>query len=286
MEYRRRRKRKTDGPGMFGILVLLIVFALTAKIIAGSGAIAELKKRLGKSVVSGCAESSRETPGATFYAASPSPAPVPTGVTNRIDLPSLGFYAVQLGFYTRREKCELDAEEVRALGAAGYVYDDNGSLRLLASVYADEASARSVIEQLKEQGRESLLFTLSANGVSLDVTSSPETSECIKQLFDLCLQIPETICTEAIEFDRSGQEADKLFSILSEQRARIRSALAEAPGAGGVLGCAKDCLKGYDSALSETMEYEDRTKAASSIKRAAIKCAILYIDLLKDAACS
>ena len=141
MEYRRRRKRKTDGPGMFGILVLLIVFALTAKIIAGSGAIAELKKRLGKSVVSGCAESSRETPGATFYAASPSPAPVPTGVTNRIDLPSLGFYAVQLGFYTSREKCELDAEEVRALGAAGYTvlfstHEPNQALRCAGRVLA------------------------------------------------------------------------------------------------------------------------------------------------------
>lgn len=282
MEYRRRRRRKAGGPGAFGVLILLIVFAAAAKIIAGSGAIPELKARLTRSLISGCAAKTSEAPPATVYLQTPSPAPSPTGITKRIDLPALGFYAVQLGFYESLDECERDAEEMRALGAAGYVYDDNGSYRLLAAVYGDEASAESVVDQLKAQGRESLMFTLSANGVSLDVTSSEESSDKIEALFELCTVTPSELNEAAIDYDKNGHDKERLLSKLNALRADLHDALRSAPDGSGIMGFAEECLSGYGEAISETIGCEDERILSSAIKRACIKAGLIYRTFLTN----
>ena len=90
-------------------------------------------------------------------------------------LPALNCYMLQMGVYSSHENAQKEAERLRALGAAGYIFADSSSgetrYRVMASGYDSEQSAKSVKDRLTSEGVEAAMYTLSSPQASFRVTA-------------------------------------------------------------------------------------------------------------------
>ena len=297
MEYRRRRKRRSRSAGNGGfeiavkLLVLIVIFLATAKLLANAGVGSALKEKMTRTLVSGCTGSKT---GDIFMATNipdsyskntESPSPAPTGKKADIELKGIDIYMIQMGFYESDEECTAAAAELKQMGAAGFILNDNGSLRLIASAYSDRASAESVAERLKNEGYECLIYEKRFNGVDLELTASEERCEEIERAMELCYEIPKELDDLAIDNDKNSREAEYVMSRLAVLRGKVREA-AENIGSdaklNGMLSRVESCLRTYLQLIGDAAGSEAGAALSSELKNIRIASALSYGKLLKD----
>ena len=302
MEYRRRkkavrarRKRRSSSAGSGSALraiILLGIFGAAVFLFLKTGSDKKLEQVYARNLLSSCLRDSREVPSVTEPPAipsaspEPSPAPLPTGETARVELPGIGVHMLQMGFYSDESECRATAQKLREQGAAGYVYDDNGSLRLIAAAYSDKASAESVLERLTAEGVQCTVFSLERSGAELMITASEERLAPIRTAFGLCAEAVDQLDELAIDFDAENRSVEYGLEVLSELRLNVFNAKAgidDIARSNGMLTFVCDYFDGLTGLISEAAQKTaSKTAFASALKTLRIGSALLYIQLLEN----
>lgn len=303
MEYRRRRTGRRTGRrggvsgtegGAFRALILLILFGAAVYLLLGTGIGARIRDGYMLSLVSSCRGSAEKpSPSASFVPAAetpapspaPSPSPAPTGETVEIELPSIGVYMLQMGFYKSETECAAAAQKLKEQGAAGYAYADGGSLRLIAAAFSDMQSAESVCTRLGEEGLECTVYKLERSGVKLMVTAAEERILPIRTAFSLCSDAVDQLDELSIDFDAESRSIDFGTTVLAELRTNISNAAAgisDPAGSNEMLSHVLNYLKSLTEMINEAASgTASRTEFASSLKALRIKASLEYVSLLQ-----
>lgn len=301
MEYRRRRSARrraseSSGSGALRALVLVLLFGAAAYLLFGTGLLKKLKDEgLFIAMPEGCVKETAheiDISGAAGTAfpmtrepeSTALPTPAVTGETAEVSLPGITVCMIQMGICSSEEECAEKAAELRRLGAAGFVFNDGGSLRLIAASFSDEASAESVRERLAQEGRESTVYKLEREGAEFLITADPALMLPIRTAFSIPSDTVAQLDELSIDFDANLRSTDHAVGILAEIRTNLETALdgiEEASGSDAVLSTVKEYLEKLLGIVSETAEHTyDRTDMASALKRSRTEAALGYVLLL------
>lgn len=301
MEYRRRRshgKRQTGtGSGALRAVLLLLIFGAAAYLILGTDAGRRIKEGYAASIIGSClgAPSTSPMPTAiigtaapTFGTpeAAPAPTPTPAGETVQINMPGVEIYMIQMGCYNTEAECLPAAETLRSLGAAGYVYNDGGALRLIAAAFSDRDSADGVRDRLIEQGHESTVFELKHESVDLLVTADHETVLPIRTAFSFAGECADQLDELSVDFDVNSRSVEYALGVLSELRINAENASAGIE----VAAVGSETLSLTEAFYGDLREYINETAGSSgsrmefssSLKELRIKAALRYAYLLDE----
>ncbi|MBO4848056.1 MAG: hypothetical protein J5586_02785 [Clostridia bacterium] len=297
MEIRRRRRpsRRKNGASSGGgvrALILLMIFGAAAYLIIGTGVGRKLRESRAYSLLSGLREKiaatqvpSFEPRNTLFTDLTPSPTAQPTGETASVSLPALDVYMLQFGIYETAEALAPYAEALRAMGAAGYTYDDSGSLRLIGAAYSTEEQAESVRQRMITEGRSCTVFRLSRSGAELLITAPQERLLPIRTAFSLASEVVGELDSLVIDFDAMTRSIEYGMGRLAEIRQNIMNALAgisdgaETNGTLGMLcGYYADVTGFIDAAYGSSAS---RAEFTSALKELRIKAAVRYASLLE-----
>lgn len=296
MEYRKRRNRRRPNPEGNGgtllrALILVIIFGASIWLIFGTNAGERIKNGGAKSLIDSCRDRRAAAPSASpllIPSEKPTPAPTvsPTGETCEVKLPGIEIHMIEMGIYSDSAVCAARAEELRSMGAAGYVFNDGGSLRLIASAYSDKASAESVIERLRSEGYECSLHSVQTNGVELLITAQHERLLPIRTAFDTAYETVTALDELAIDFDKNQRTTEYGLGIINEINTNLltsSSAIAAQSAQNPMLAV----LSGYYSDLIRLAEaarenVSSRTAFSSYLKAFRTEASLRYLLLLGE----
>ena len=301
MEYRRRRsfkgrKSKKNGGGALRAFILLVIFGASAYLLIAGGAGKRLKESLSSSVFDSCrGKTALTTPPpqitkapATAVPATGAPSAAPTGETASVKVPGIDVFMLQMGVFQSEADCSAAAESIKARGAAGYVYEDDGVFRLIISAYSDEASAIGVKERLKEEGLECSVIRLSYSGAELLITASTERLTPIRTAFAMAYETVLQLDETAIDFDASQRSTEYALGVLSEIERNARTARAGIEDAALLNGTLNKVCGFYNdleaAAEKLTLGSVDRAAFSSGLKYLRVFAALRYARLLSELA--
>lgn len=297
MEYRRRRVSgrrppEKDSGGVLRALALLIVFGAAIYLIIGTGVGKKLKEIGGAKLYESCAaihiapEPTAVSDTAAAKTSLPAPESTPAGASARVSLPPIDICMIQMGIFDSAESCAEAAEAIKALGAAGYVYDDNGSYRLIAAAYSDTASAENVKEQIEATGRQCSIFTRSYDGAELLVTAPEERLEPIRRAFEQAYSVVSQLDALCLDFDSEMRSVEYGIGALNDIRTQVRET---SEGIGGLSPSGKmmERISRYYADLLTMIcdcasASDERIAFSSAVKELRIKAAVRYSALLAE----
>ena len=298
MEYRRRRtaagrrKNKDSGSPVFlQTVVILLVFGALAYMLLGTGLGKKLKDRYAVSLYDSIKTRISGTPAPTVppiatQAPSPAPTVVPTGETSELSLPGIEVIMLQMGVFTDMTSAYDRAAAMKAMGGAGYLYDDGGTIRLIAAAYADDASAESVRERLIGEGYEAGVYRVSQKGVDLMITASPERLLPIRTAFSLAGEIVSELDSLSLTFDADTKSVEYGMTVLSEIKANIENAAAgigPTADSSDMLFLVREYYTDVLSLINEALaSSSERTAFSSSVKLLRIRTSLRYVSLLRS----
>ena len=280
--------RSCGGTGFFGILLMLLLSAALVYLLIATPVGAYLLNKLLPAPNSGGA-----TP------ALPSPAPgigasataVPDGAeamqTETVTLPAVNMYALQIGAYDSVANAQQLIGSLRSLGAAGYCYETDGSVRILAACYADEEQARSVCERLNAQGHACVVLELSSASLSLDVTAPERQRTAVKNAVDSAVKLIGELSSEVIRFDEEEHSAEYGRAIAKEKLEKFRQLRAELDVVSEASGYADIIRRSTDALISKLAfaadsSSDNRVEFSGILKAVQIGAVENYIVLIRE----
>ena len=267
MEYARRRsRRRKEGGGAGKALVALLLIGGIIYLVCAS----EAGSWISKNVIAPVIEAFRpEEAGAADKAEEAAPASaeaegevvsLSTGlssVTETVSLPGAACYALQMGVFSVEENAEAAASALKKEGGAGYVLEDAGRYRVLASGYLEEAGAQEVKERLVQEGRDCTVFKLETKEAAFRVSATREQLAGVREGFSALGTLQEGLTRAALEFDRgqaleSGKAAARdLLTAFREDVAFLEGYGGDSPAIREILNCCEGCA----AALEELSAY-------------------------------
>lgn len=312
MEYRRRKKsgsmrsrprsRAQSSSGAGGMIVSLILIAGIVYIIvtsnAGEWVAREVMAPLFSAVSSigdkaNDAPSSLNNSGTTAGGINLSTGESTAAESANAVLPALNCYMLQMGVYSSHENAQKEAERLRALGAAGYIFADSSSgetrYRVMASGYDSEQSAKSVKDRLTSEGVEAAMYTLSSPQASFRVTADKSAIEDICGAFAAFDEAIDGMGQAVIRFDKESLSvADgKLIcaDILNTFDAKL-TPLESFSGTDGtlgeILGAYSDCRAQLDTVRGG--KYQSIVDFSSAMKYTHLYIASRYAAMVEKLA--
>ena len=272
-------------------LILVIVFGASLYLILGTN--------VGERIKSGYAVSLIESCRGRKEAAVPSPTPIllpeatetpaptasPTGETANVKLPGIEINMIEMGVYSDAALCEAKAKELKSMGAAGYVFNDGGSLRLIVSAYSDKASAQSVADRLNTEGWDCSVHTVSCGAAELMITATPERLLPIKTAFSMAAETIAALDELALDFDASGRTVEYGEALLGEIKANmISSRQGIEPSAEHNAMLSLLCSY-YSDLIDMTVKgasAADRTAYSSFLKSLRVEASLRYVMLIGE----
>jgi hypothetical protein len=91
-------------------------------------------------------------------------------------------YAVELNNFDNIQQANDTSEGYKEQLAAGYVLNDNGTYRILASMYQTRSNAESVVENLKENDINGAIIPIKLPALYLNLTLNKEEVDKVKQI--------------------------------------------------------------------------------------------------------
>lgn len=280
MEFRRRRTtyRKQQGTAYPATIAALVVFALVVYGVGASKAGTWLAKNVAAPLFTWISPVEPEDIAPAAAEETQEPAKAAVGDTVEIIAPACVCYALQMGAYESQENAETQANSLREVGAAGYVWKDDTWYRVLAAGYATEADRDSVAENLSAQGVDSRAYTISYGERVLTVTSNAEQAEALKSAVNAAAQIPGDIYDACIAFDKTPQSIDEGKAAVREIRRAAEAALTsleDLSGDGGEVAALRACLNDIlllsddllDLDANEINDTDDTVAFSSGFKR-------------------
>lgn len=128
------------------------------------------------------------------------------------------FYILQMGVFTDETAAEDHAEEIRRMGAGGFVYHDNAVFRVFAAAYLDEDSLVKVQGQVRSDGFEATPYITDSARVRITLRGDQNAINETEQAVSVLKDVPETLSKLALSFDKGECDAKQL-------KAQIKSML-------------------------------------------------------------
>lgn len=315
MEYRRRKKsgsmrsrprsRAQSSSGAGGMIVSLILIAGIVYIIVTSNAGEWVAREVMAplfSAVSSIGDKANDAPSSLNNSGTTTEKSgginLSTGESTAAEsanavLPALNCYMLQMGVYSSHENAQKEAERLRALGAAGYIFADSSSgetrYRVMASGYGSEQSAKSVKDRLTSEGVEAAMYTLSSPQASFRVTADKSAIEDICGAFAAFDEAIGSMGQAVIRFDKESLSvADgKLIcaDILNAFDAKL-TPLESFSGTDGtlgeILGAYSDCRAQLDTVRGG--EYQSIVDFSSAMKYTHLYIASRYAAMVEKLA--
>lgn len=164
----------------------------------------------------------------------PLPAESPVPLTESFDetvetcewsLPSVEWFALQLGAFDQEDSARSLAVQFQGRGAAGYLWQED-RYRVLAAIYANEIDARNVRQQISEQHNvDSYLFRIHLPPVSVSIHGMRGQIEILKAAFvhaaDLITELQES-CLKSDRGERTREEQLQTLTALAQQMQLVR----------------------------------------------------------------
>ena len=96
----------------------------------------------------------------------------------------LTVYALQCGVYEQSDNAATQALALSQRGGAGYVLRQDKQFRVLLAGYPQQADAEQVIEQLKAEGVEAELYTITIDPMRVKITAREDYAKQLETLFE------------------------------------------------------------------------------------------------------
>lgn len=296
MEYRRRRRRKKRSAAASGgakAVAALLFAGLVIYFISASPVADWLSGNVVEPVFSGIrnALQPQTAPPAALPEATPAAqaaASEQTVSTTEITPPALTLYALQMGVYAQADNAKAQAASIQERGAAGYVLEDAGRYRVLAAAYQDEASLKTVREQLSAQGMESAAYTMTGLQPKLKVTALGEQAAGLQAAFLALYEAEQALCEQALRFDAEtrsvseGQAAvQEIASALAEAQAAFSGlAQADSPVLAQLAACYADCREAMTALTTDDLQ-QSTVDYSAKMKYTHLYMADRYLQLMK-----
>ena len=133
----------------------------------------------------------------------PSAAPKESVPAERIlNLDELPFYILQMGVFTDKTAAEEHAEEIKRMGAAGYVYHDDAVYRVFAAAYLDEESLIKVQGQVRADGFEATPYITESSRIKLTLKGDQNAVEETTQAVGYLPDVPKALSELSLSFDK------------------------------------------------------------------------------------
>ncbi len=179
--------------------------------------------------------------------------------TTEWTLPEVCWYALQLGAFDSEESAQALAAQYRQRGAAGYIWQDERH-RVLAAIYATEADARSVRQQISQLHEvECYLYCIRLPSIRVSIHGMRGQIEILQAAFLHAGDLIDTLQQYTLQSDRSEIGRDELraslHSLLSQTevvRQRMQQRFPEPRNAtvSGLIALFSD-YAGFVSALDQ-----------------------------------
>lgn len=299
MEFRRRRRRsrvirsrrRHEDSGAGGIIIIaLILVAGTIYVATKSSAgdwIAENVIEPVTALFGGKSEEDSEPSESVSTVSAVSDAPLDLSesgseaVSASVALPSYECYMLQMGAFSSASNADAAAQSLQSRGAGGYILEDSSGAetiyRVMAAGYADEASARSVKENLAESGTDSAIYTLRVPSVEFKVTADETAFPGIRAGFESLTEAGLDMTDAAISFDRDGLTVAEGKQRASDILTSLESDMSELLASGGDGGALSMILETYSNIKTSVSSLIDGNYESSVAFSAAMKYTQLYI---------
>ncbi len=297
--YRRRTRSAGDnGQGLLSILLPLAAFGAVFYIVAFTSFGDRLTEKASGMMPAGCtsgtailtsAPEGTDAPMSTSLAET-LPSAVSTEDKNarsvKVALPRLSIYMLQMGVYSSEENALEQSQLLKNMGAAGYVYNDNGSYRVIAAAFEAEQDAKSVRDRLEKDGYAVTVFPVTCSGAELLITAEQDKLVPIETAFAYASDIIGLLDKSAVDFDAEVRSVEYALTVLKEMRINAVNCSA------GIYDCAQtnelllylyNYLNDITGLIGELTDGEyERTEFSSAYKSLRIRAALRYDHLLKQ----
>lgn len=138
-----------------------------------------------------------------------------TMTTLEWQLPSVEWYALQLGAFDQEESAKALSRQYQSRGAAGYLWQDD-RYRVLAAVYASEEDARNVRQQISQQHAvESYLYKIALQPLPVSIHGMQGQIEILQAAFMHSCDLIASLQDWGIRCDRADLSREKLLDELN-----------------------------------------------------------------------
>lgn len=292
MEYIKRRKKytqrkKSAGAGRF--VVVMLFCAAAVYLISASAAGTWLAENMIAPVFSGIEEtlSGKIRPNDAGKAESVSHADDGLTEQEEITLPALSCYMLQMGVYSEYENAVAQAQALQTRGAGGYILEDFGRHRVIASGYDTLEKLDSVRQQLNEDGIETAKYEIHIPEMVFRVTANKKQINALSESFSALEQAQGELELFAAEFDRSGMSveegraaAKEILAPLEEKRPHFSSNQEQGTILSKVLSCYDNSAAAI--ALLAESECERTVDFSSKIKYTHLQVTHEYAKLIEN----
>lgn len=294
MEYRHRRRRRRYESGAGRVIIALLVVAAAIYVVSASALGTWLAQNVMAPVFTavetalmGKPEEEAPNDGNTQVVVNDGTTSTADMVSEQIELPGVTCYMLQMGVYSQQNNALTLAGTLQGRGAGGYIIEDGERYRVIASVYADEASLNTVREQLKEEGMDSAVFPFVISGASFNVTAPEDQIEDMKAAFAGLKEAQVVLSELAINFDKESMTPDEGRTQIAQILADVETArtdIANLDSDNELLKKIDDCYVSCIDALTTLKDDSIKTFVdfSSKIKYNQIRITYEYGKLVEE----
>ncbi|OQB24694.1 MAG: Sporulation related domain protein [Firmicutes bacterium ADurb.Bin182] len=292
MEYRRRRSRRRSntGGGAGRVVAVLLIAAAVIYIVSASAAGTWIAKNIMAplfTAIDNLGKKSEETPPQTTPAAEVTIPGDTNAKAEQVILPGIDSYMLQMGVFSSMENAKAQADELKARGAGGYIIEDAGKYRVIASCYKDRNSLQTVRDQLAKDGLDTAVYELHAPETPFEVTAGEDQLARVKAGFRGLSEAQAKMNDFVILFDKEQQTPEQGRTAAGEILSELRSAgeyILASKADGAVLGLVKKCYEKYIASLEELEKYDTESfiDFSSQMKYTHLDITYEYAELVKE----
>ncbi len=203
--------------------------------------------------------------------------------TDQLKIEPFNFYTIQMEAFTSQDNAQVAAKALQSRGGAGYMVEDK-YFRVLAMGFILESDAQEVKDQLKDDGVESLIYSISCPGANMEITASPEKIDGIKSAFSLWMDKLQILEDVIVKLDTSSITEEDAYNELKSIKGELDSNLEQLKGYSatqesnyildGLQGLYQKGIDDLDNILNENIS--SRVAISSKIKYTYIDMVVQY----------
>ena len=191
-------------------------------------------------------------------------------------------YFVEINTFLNYKDASTLANEISALGGAGYVYYD-GKYHVLASYYPDEEDATTVSENLLTDYPTAKVYAIKIDKVSLSNELSSSQQDCIKDQINANEKLINSLYNTIIQYDSnsiSDSEVNIMLSNIKTDFDNNRDSFLEQFKIDSKFNLAKKYLSKISQYVEQFGEMKDEQNISSKLKYYLIDIVINHSSFL------
>ncbi len=197
-------------------------------------------------------------------------------------------YMLQIGVFNDTANAEKLAGEMKKKGCAGYIYEDDGN-RVFISAYPKKEDAEDVKNRIADEyDMDTTLYEFSAEGVSIAVSTEPETVSRIEETVTAINGHADAVLKISQGFDKgdmTAAEAVEAIETLNESAGtnkELFDSYAQRTD-NALITALFEYYEGACTALTAPREDMSGAELSSQLKTAYIEMLVLYQKLTDSA---